>query len=431
MIDRTILPAPEQAGQEIHDLMCELWPLPRSLTGDGLRQTLAGIAGVVPLEVVETPSGTTVFDWTLPREWNIREAWIDDPTGKRVVDFRNSTLHVLHYSVPVRMRLPLSELREHLHTHPEHPDRIPYRTSYHQEAWGFCLTRDQLETLPEGDYELCIDSSLEEGNVSYGESFLPGETADEVLLSTYACHPALANDNLSGVALVAVLGKYLSRMTLRHSFRLLFGPGTIGPLTWLWRNEARLDRITHGIVASCAGDPGAPTYKRSRQGDAVVDRAVATVLRDSGQEHEIVPWIPWGGDERQFCSPGFDLPVGAFSRTPADRFPEYHSSADNLDFVRPEFLGDSFRIYMEVFDVLERNAMLVNQSPKGEPQLGKRGLYRSTGGGSSREMALLWVLNLSDGAHDLLAIAERSGLPFTAVREAADRLLEVELLRAS
>lgn len=408
--------------------MRALWSLPRSLTGDGLRRTLQVVSEWIPLELVETPSGTEVFDWTLPREWNVREAWIADPSGRRVVDFADSTLHLLHYSVPVRTRLSLAELREHLFIHPEHRDRIPYRTSYYNEAWGFCLSRDALDALPEGEYEVCIDSTLAAGDITYGEGFLGGESADEVLLSTYACHPALANDNVSGIALVAVLGKYLGRMPLRLSYRFLLGPGTIGPLTWLWRNEERLDRIKHGLVLSCAGDSGGFTYKRSRHGDAEVDRAVGLALGEAGGEHQVLDWIPWGGDERQFGSPGFDLPVGAFSRTPADRFPEYHSSADDLDFVRAEFLGDTFRMVLEVLDVLEDNAAYVNRSPKGEPQLGKRGLYRSTGGGSSEELALLWVLNQSDGHHDLLEIASRSGLPFRVIRAAADRLLDVELL---
>ena len=431
MIDLEAAPSPADAGEEIHELMRELWPLPRSLTGNGLRQTLALVGGLLPLDIVETPSGTAAFDWTLPREWNIREAWIDDPGGRRVVDFRDSNLHVLHYSVPVRARLPLAELREHLFTLPEHPDRIPYRTSYYREAWGFCLSQQQLDELPDGDYDVCIDSTLADGQVTYGEAMLPGELEQEVLLSTYACHPSLANDNVSGIALTAVLGKYLERMPLRYSYRLLFGPGTIGPLTWLWRNEERLDLIQHGLVVSSAGDPGAPTYKRSRRGDADIDRAVTNVLRDSGGAFEVLDWSPWGGDERQYCSPGFDLPVGAFSRTPADRFPEYHSSADDLEFVRPQFLGDSFRLLLDVIDVLERNGTFLNLNPKGEPQLGKRGLYRSTGGGSSEETALLWVLSLSDGRHDLLAISERSGISFAEIAEAAARLREHDLLASA
>jgi aminopeptidase-like protein len=431
VIDRSRVPSAGDAGREIHELMRELWPLPRSLTGDGLRETLRRVGELVPLELVETPSGTQVFDWTLPREWNVREAFVAGPDGRRVVDFADSSLHLLGYSVPVRARMPLAELRGHLFTDPARPSVVPYRTSYYSEAWGFCLPQQALDALPEGEYEVVIDSTLEDGSVTYGEALLPGESEEEVLLSTYACHPALANDNLSGVALVAVLGKYLRRLETRLSYRLLLGPGTVGPLTWLWRNEDRLGRVRAGLVVSAVGDPGRPTYKRSRRGDAEIDRAVEQVLEERGGDFELVDWFPYGGDERQFNSPGFDLPVGALSRTPADRFPQYHSSADDLDFVRPEFLGDSFRLVLEALDVLEGNGTYLNRSGKGEPQLGKRGLYRGVGGGSSEEMALLWVLSLSDGEHDLLAIAERSGLPFAAVRQAAERLLEVELFAAA
>jgi aminopeptidase-like protein len=431
VIDWSRVPPADEAGREIHELMRELWPLPRSLTGNGLRETLRRVGEVVPLELVETPSGTQVFDWTLPREWNVREAWVAGPDGRRVVDFADSSLHLLGYSVPVRARMPLSELREHLFTDPGRPSVVPYRTSYYTEAWGFCLSQEALDALPEGEYEVLIDATLEDGSVTYGEALLRGESEEEVLLSTYACHPALANDNLSGVALVAVLGKYLSGLQTRLSYRLLLGPGTVGPLTWLSRNEDGLGRVRAGLVVSAVGDPGRPTYKRSRRGDAEIDRVVEQVLEERGRDFELVDWFPYGGDERQFNSPGFDLPVGALSRTPADRFPEYHSSADDLDFVRPEFLGDSFRLYLEILDVLEGNGTFLNRSPKGEPQLGKRGLYRSVGGGSSQEAALLWVLSLSDSEHDLLAIAERSGLPFAAVREAADKLLAVDLLASA
>jgi aminopeptidase-like protein len=416
-------------GDDIHALMTELFPLRRSLTGDGVRETLRRIARDVPLELVETPSGTEVFDWTLPPEWNVREAWIAGPDGRRVLDVADHNLHLVGYSVPVHERLTLEQLRPHLHTHPQHPDRIPFRTSYYTRTWGFCLQQERLDALQPGEYEVLVDATLDDGgSVTYGEAVVPGETEEEVLLTTYCCHPSLANDNLSGVATLAVLGQALAARPRRLTYRLLWSPGTIGPLTWLWRNEEGLDRVAHGLVVSCTGDPGPITYKRSRRRDAVVDRAVALVLGESGAEHRLLDWIPWGGDERQFGSPGFDLPVGAFSRTPADAFPEYHSSADDLGFVRPEPLGHAYETLLAVLDVLDGNARYVNQSPKGEPQLGKRGLYRSTGGGSSEELALLWVLNLSDGEHDLLAIAERSGLPFREVRTAADRLLEPGLL---
>jgi len=418
-------------GAEMIELMRELYPIPRSLTGDGVRQTLARISQEVPLEVAEVPSGTQVFDWTTPKEWNVDAAWISGPDGERVVDFADSSLHLLGYSVPVRMRLPLAELRERVFTHPHNPDWIPYRTSYYTENWGFCLSQRQLDSLPEGEYEVSVATRLEDGHVTYGEALIPGETEDEFLLSTYVDHPALCNDNLSGPVLLTALGQELARRGLRYSYRLLFSPATIGPLCWLWQNRDRVDRIKHGLVASCLGDPGGMTYKRSRRGDAEIDRAVAIVLRDSGRDHSILEWFPYGGDERQFNSPGFDLPVGALSRTPADKFPGYHSSGDDFDLVGAEWLEHSLQTYLAVVEALEGNRSYVNASPYGEPQLGKRGLYRSVGGGSSEEGALLWTLSLSDGSMDLLAIAERSGLPFRAIREAADRLLEHDLLRAA
>jgi aminopeptidase-like protein len=428
-IDWSSIPSPEEAGAEMYELMVELYPICRSLSGDGVRATLEIVSRYTPLEITEVSSGTQVYDWTVPREWNIRAAWIADSKGDRLVDFADSNLHVLGYSTPIRATLPFRELREHLFTHATNPDWIPFRTSYYNENWGFCLTQRQFEELDEDAvFEVCIDSKLEQGSITYGESLIEGSDGSEVLLSTYVCHPSLCNDNLSGIVLLAVLGKYLRTMSLRYSHRLLFSPGTIGPLSWLARNESTLDRVAHGLVASCVGDPGAMTYKRSRRGNAEIDQAVANVLRDSGREHTIVDFSPLGGDERQFCSPGIDLPVGALSRTPADAFPQYHSSADDLSFVEPEWLGESFETFLRVLDVLETNRVHVSQNPKGEPQLGKRGLYRSIGGGSSEEAALLWVLNLSDGTHTLLDISERSGIPFAAVREAASLLEEHRLV---
>jgi aminopeptidase-like protein len=416
-------------GDELHDLIARLYPICRSISGEGVRQTFELLRPILDLEVTEVPTSTQVFDWTVPQEWNIRDAWIAGPDGRRVLDFADSNLHVLGYSAPIRARMSLEQLRDHVFTHPTEPDWIPFRTSYYNENWGFCMQRSRLESLPAGEYEVCIDSTLADGSITYAECVLPGEVDDEILISTYSCHPSLANDNTSGIALVALLGRHLASVPRRHTFRLLFSPGSIGPISWLALNERRLDRIRAGIVASCVGDPGPITYKRSRRGDADVDRAVEIVLRDSGVEHRIRDFVPLGGDERQFCSPGIDLPVGALSRTPADEFPEYHSSADDLALVRPDALAEAFRTYVAVLEALERNARFQNLSPKGEPQLGKRGLYRSVGGGSSREAALLWVLNLSDGEHDLLAIADRSGLPFDAVTSAAEALEEQDLLQ--
>ena len=427
-LDRSALPTAADAGEEMHALMRELFPLCRSLTGEGVRKTLELLAREVPLERTAVASGTQVYDWTLPREWNISGARLTGPGGEALADFEDSNLHVLGYSAPVRGTFSLEELRPHLFSDPARPDVIPYRTSYHDENWGFCLPHALYERLAAGDYEVEVDSTLEDGELVYAESFLPGETEGEVLVSTYVCHPSLANDNLSGVVLAATLARHLAGQSLHRSYRFLFSPATVGPLTWLSRNEERLPRLTAGLVATCVGDPGPFTYKRSRRGDAEIDRAVEEVL---GEEGRIEDFIPLGTDERQFCSPGFDLPVGVLSRTPPDRFAEYHSSADDLDFVRPGPLGESFARYLDVIEVLERNRTYRNLSPKGEPQLGKRGLYRSVGGGSFSEGPLLWVLNLSDGEHDLLAVAERSALPFAQVADAADALVDAGLLSAA
>lgn len=425
-IDWISLPETPALGEEMHGLMAELYPICRSLTGNGVRETLAIIQRDVPLEVTEVPSGTQVFDWTLPAEWNIRDAWIAGSDGTRVVDFRRSNLHVLGYSVPIRARLTLSELREHLFTHPDNPDWIPFRTSYYHENWGFCLSQRQLEQMTESEYEVVIDSSLSDGSVTFAEAYVAGEQSDEVFFSTYVCHPSLCNDNLSGTVLTAALAKYLRPMRLRYSYRFLFGPSTIGPLCWLSKHEDELARIVGGLTITCAGDPGSPTYKQTRRGDAEIDQASANVVRAAGGR--VIPFEPWGGNERQFCSPGFNLPVGVFTRSLHDEFPGYHSSADDLDLVRPEFLADSFRRCLEIIDVLETNRRYLNLNPKGEPQLGKRGLYRAVAGGSSTEAAILWVLNFSDGEHTLLDISDRSRLPYSAVREAAEVLKEHDLL---
>jgi aminopeptidase-like protein len=431
-IDFQALPAADDVGQEMHELARELFPICRSITGNGLRQTLGLIGERVPLETTEVPTGTKVLDWVVPQEWNIAEAWIAGPDGNRVVDFADSNLHVLGYSVPVRERLPLAALKEHLFTLPEHPDWIPFRNSYYTPNWGFCLQHSRLESLPEGEYEVCIDSTLEDGSLTYAEALVPGETADEVLVSGYACHPSMANDNLSGLVLMTALAKHLAGRPLRYSYRFLFSPGTIGPIAWLARNEERLERVRHGLVCLCVGDPGPLTYKKSRRGDAEVDRAAQLVLRDSGDASEVHEWEPWGGDERQFNSPGFNLPVGTLTRSAPGSFPEYHTSADDLDFITAGALGRSFHAYMSVFDVLETNATYVNLSPKGEPQLGRRGLYRSIGAGPDagvNELSLLWVLNLADGEHTLVDMAERSGLPYATVRNAARTLEQHDLLK--
>jgi len=419
-------------GLEMHQLMAEVYPICRSITGNGFRETLQAVRRRIPLEVHEVPSGTPVFDWTVPKEWNIRDAYIKNSQGKRVVDFQKSNLHVLNYSPPIKTRLPLGELKPHLFSLPEHPDWIPYRTSYYAERWGFCLAHNQLLALKDEEYEVCIDSTLQDGHLTYGEFLARGESADEILISCHACHPSLANDNLSGLALATFLARRVGESPHRYSYRFLFIPGTIGSITWLARNENRVANIKHGLVITGVGDSGKLTYKMSRRGNAEIDRVVAHVLKCSGQDHEILGFTPYGYDERQYCSPGFNLPVGCFMRTPNGRYPEYHTSADNLDFVKPANLADSFEKCLAVMALLEGNRTYRNLNPKCEPQLGKRGLYQTIGGQTDArqfELALLWVLNLSDGAHSLLDIVEHSGTDFELIRKAADALVQHTLLK--
>jgi aminopeptidase-like protein len=422
----------QEVGGELHRFATELYPICRSITGDGIRQTLALIQNRIPLQIFEVPTGTEAFDWTVPKEWNIRDAYIKDSSGNKVVDFHQCNLHVLNYSVPVNATMPLNELKARLFTLPEHPDWIPYRTSYYQPEWGFCLPHNRLTALKDGDYEVCIDSSLEDGQLTYGECYLPGSSTDEVLISCHVCHPSLANDNLSGLTVATALAELLSGRDLRYSYRFLFIPGTIGAITWLARNRESVGRIRHGLVLTGIGDAGGFHYKKSRRGDAEIDQAVAHVLRHCGEPSEILEFSPYGYDERQYCSPGFNLPVGCLMRSVWGTFPEYHTSADNLDFIQPSQLARSLRTCAAIVDVIETNQQYRNLNPYCEPQLGKRNLYRSTGGAAiGVEIdARLWVLNLSDGDHSLLDIANRSGIPFPAISAAAELLRESGLLSA-
>lgn len=419
-------------GQQMHQLMAELYPICRSITGNGVRETLKILQRYIPLTIHEVPTGTEVFDWTVPKEWNITDAYIKNARGERVVDFQQSNLHVVNYSVPVHQTMPLAELKSRLYTLPEYPDWIPYRTSYYKENWGFCLSHNQLLALNDGEYEVCIDSSLEPGSLTYGEYYIPGETQDEILISCHTCHPSLCNDNLSGISVAVFLAKQLTELPRRYSYRFLFIPGTIGSITWLCLNEAKTANIKHGLVLTLLGDPGKFTYKQSRRTTAEIDRVAEYVLKTSGQDYEIADFFPYGYDERQYCSPGFNLPVGCFMRSPHATFPEYHTSGDNLEFVKPGQVADSFEQCSAMLQILENNRFYLNQNPKCEPRLGKRGLYRAVAGQADKqinEMALLWVLNLSDGQHSLLDIAERSGLSFETICQAVNALLETDLLQ--
>ena len=416
----------------MHALAAELYSHCRSITGDGLRTTLERLSQEIPLTIHEIPSGTEVFDWTVPEEWNIREAWIKDPQGRKVVDFANHNLHILGYSIPVSQKLSLADLKSRLFSLPDQPDFIPYRTSYYKKTWGFCLPHRDLETLPEGEYEVFIDSEHSQGFLTYGEFFIPGESEEEVLISCHTCHPSLANDNLAGIAVAVALAKYLANETRRLSYRFCFVPGTIGSITWLATNPTVYPRIKHGLVLTCAGDEGSVTYKKSRIGDALVDRAMQHVLATCGSPYHVEEFHPYGYDERQYCSPGINLAVGCLMRSPHGTFPEYHTSADNLDFIKPHAMADTLNQALDAIEVLEHNACYVNLKPMCEPRLGKYGLYGGGGGqrtGEFSELALLWVLNQSDGSNDLLSIAGKAKMTFRKILTAARSLESAGLLR--
>ena len=419
-------------GKQMHQLIEQLYPFCRSITGDGVRKTLQHIRRLIPLEVHEVPTGTKVFDWQIPREWNIKDAYIKNRRGERVIDFAKSNLHVLNYSAPVHGMMSLNELKKHLWTLPTKPDWIPYRTSYYRQEWGFCVSYNQYTALQDDVYEVCIDSTLDKGSLTYGEFYLEGETREEILISTHICHPSLCNDNLSGIAVAAFLAKELEQRNLRYSYRILFIPGTIGAITWLASNEFRLKNIKHGLVAALLGSGDEFVYKRSRRSVAEIDQVVETILASKTGPYKIIDFSPDGYDERQYCSPGINLPVGSLTRTRNSEYPEYHTSADNLELVKPEILETSLQMYLDVISMLESNRKYKSRNPKCEPQLGKRGLYdEPLNGNADLQKAILWTLNLSDGKHSLLDICKRSGISYALISRAAEKLVIHQMLDAA
>ena len=420
-----------QPAIDLHALIRRLFPINRSLTGAGVRETLKIVSGHIDLDINEVATGTAVLDWHVPMEWNIRGGTISTMSGHRLVDFADNNLHVLGYSKPIKAVVSREELAQHVHTLPDQPDLIPYRTGYFADNWGFCLPHNLWQSMTDDEYRVDIDSDISPGSLTYGELFLPGESAQEVLVTCHICHPSLADDNLSGIAIATALAMRQARQPRRLGYRFLFLPATIGAITWLDRNESRLGAIRHGLVLTCLGDANPFHYKQSRSG-ATIDRAVAHVLRHSGHGYEVMPFHPYGYDERQFCSPGFDLPVGCLMRGVHGTFPEYHTSADNPDFVTPEALGQSYAIIETLLDLLDSDRTYRRVDGRGEPQLGRRGLYRAIAGqreaGGATQMDLLWFLNLADGHHSLLDMAIRADVPFTRLQAAARLVLEASLV---
>lgn len=424
--------AGKNAGHELYQLMKELYPLCRSITGDGVRETMEILKKHIPLKVTEVRSGTRVHDWTVPQEWNIRDAYVKDSKGRKIIDFKVSNLHVLNYSIPVSRKVTFEELKEHLFSLPDHPDAIPYVTSYYKKNWGFCISHAQYKSLRKGMYEVFIDSTLKDGALTYGELYIKGKTREEVLFSCYTCHPSLCNDSLSGVVLTTFLAKKIAATKPKYSYRFLFIPETVGSITWLSRNAGKLKNIKAGLVSTCLGDLGNYTYKKTRAGNSLIDVVVEKALKDFGMPYTTVNFNPAdGSDERQFCSPGIDLPVGSLMRTKYGCFKQYHSSADNLNFVKPACLGESLERFLAVVFILENNCIYKNLFPKCEPQLGKRGLYRSQGGQSIGDVqsAIFWVLNFSDGEHSLLDISIKAGINFKDISCAAQLLEKAHCLR--
>jgi aminopeptidase-like protein len=417
-----------RTGRELYEFARQLYPICRSITGAGVRQTLALIGKRVPLTIHEVRSGTRAFDWIVPEEWNVEDAAVIDSDGRRVVDFQAHNLHLVSYSEPVQRSLSLKELSPRLHVLPEQPDWIPYRTSYYQRDWGFCMRARERDALRAGRYRVEIKSSLAPGSLTYGEFALPGRTRDEVLFFTHVCHPSLANDNTSGMAVATALAAWIAREPRRLSYRFVFAPGTIGSLTWLKRNERRLPRVRHALVLALLGDPAALTYKRSRRQTSEIDAIAEYVL---GAHGAVIPFSPYGYDERQLCSPGFNLPAGRLTRSVNGGYPQYHTSADDLALITPAALQESLATCQRMVEIMEDNRQFLSLNPKGEPRLGSRGLYRSIGGQGpvESEHAMLWVLNQADGTQSLLDIARRSGLRFEALQRAAQALEAAGLLK--
>ena len=421
-------------GEEMYRLISRLYPICRSITGNGVRQSLAIMREYLPLKVHEVPTGTAVFDWTIPNEWNINDAYIKNGRGEKIVDIKNSNLHVLNYSIPVKGNFSLAELKSHLFSLPDRPGLVPYRTSYYEENWGFCVSHSQFQEMQDAEYEVVIDSTLQPGSLTYAEYYLPGESKDECLITCHICHPSLCNDNLSGISVVLFLAKILTTKKNRLSYRFLFIPGTIGAIAWLSLNESNLSNIKAGLVATLLGDASPLTYKKTRNGNATIDQAVTHYLRHSGEDYRLIDFSPYGYDERQFNSPGISLPVGSLTRSQYGQYPEYHTSADNLELISGEKLEASLKAYLSIIDILDNNVIYINQISRCEPQLGTRGLYRIIKGenveeSELRKMAMLWCLNLSDGNYSLLDIADKAAISFEVIKQIAAILEKEGLLK--
>jgi len=444
----------EALTAQADELLHRLFPICRSITGNGLRKTLALLGEVTPFDLQEVPSGSACYDWVVPDEWNVRDAFVADSRGQRVIDFQTNNLHLVNYSIPFEGKLTFDELKAHLHTLPKAPRAIPYRTAYYNRTWGFCLTQEQLEKLEKADtYQVVVDTTLGPGALTYGEAFLPGSSGQEFLVSTYACHPSLANDNLSGIVLWTLLLRDLRRQTLRHSYRFVIAPETIGALAYISRNEAAVRALTGGFVVTSVAGPGPCGYKPTWRGDSLIDRAIRLTFKELELQPTEYPFLIHGSDERQYSSPGLRIPVGTICKDKYSAYDNYHTSLDNLEFISASNLVETLKLYWLTLEKLEQNRIYRSLNPIGEPMLGKRGLYPQVGGSIMQKAAdtarpskrrprvedengpdeqelsaMLWVLFYADGQTPLLEVAEKTGLPMHQLSEVAEKLAAHKLL---
>ena len=421
---------------QIEHYFDRLWPICRSITGNGVRETLDILSEIIPLVKKEIPSGSQVFDWTVPKEWNVRDAYILTPEGNKIADFKKNNLHLVSYSIPVNRKITYSELTKHLHTLADQPDAIPYVTSYYKERWGFCISHNEFLGLPkEGEFTVVVDSELSNGHLTYGELVLPGDTKEEIFFSTYICHPSMANNELSGPLALAFLYKKIASLPKRkYTYRFAFIPETIGAICYLSENGEIMKANTYaGFVLTCCGNKDIFHYKKSRVGNSITDKAVEHFLVQTQSDYSIRNFRPDGSDERQYCSPGFNLPVGSLMRTPYYEYEQYHTSFDNKSFIDFESLEGSVDAYFHIIQILELNGRFRNTVMNCEPQLGKRDLYPSSlSPADSREFIdiVLHLLNYSDGSNDLIDIANKQGIDVLKYAQPLKKCIEKGVLIA-
>jgi aminopeptidase-like protein len=420
-------------GEEMHELCQELFPICRSITGHGFRQSLAILQKHAPgMKAIEVPTGTKCFDWEVPNEWNINDAYIITPSGKKICNFKQSNLHVVGYSTPVNKTVPLEELQEHLYSLPEQPDAIPYITSYYKERWGFCITQEEREKLEPGEYQIVIDSELKSGSLTYGEWIIQGDSEEEVFISSYLCHPSMANNELSGPVVATFLAKWISELEYRkYTYRIIIIPETIGSITYLSRNYESLQRnVVAGFNVTCIGDDRAYSYLPSRQANTLSDKAALHVLKHMQPAFVSYSFLDRGSDERQYCSPGVDLPVCSVMRTKYGCYPEYHTSLDDLKLVTPTGLLGGYEVLKKAIECLEMDALLCS-TVLCEPQLGKRGLYPtiSTKSSGAQVRDMMNFLAYCDGSSSSLEIAEKINVPLWELKETIEKLKKEGVLK--